>query len=230
MRADENLLFVRGAVPGARGGTSLIRKRRSGGPRRRSRGSRVMAESKAAADHAPVVTQAKADGGTIELPATIFGEPLAPRPPPRRRCACRRPVAAPAPRRPRSAATCAAVARSRGSRRAPAARAPAARVRRSGRAARSSSDRSRATTPTACRSSARRTALRSVLAQKLREERLTIVDRIEFAETKTKHFVAMLARARHRRQRAGRHRRRRRRASSAPAATCPTPRCCASPA
>jgi len=39
---------------------------------------------------------------------------------------------------------------------------------------------------------ARRTALRSVLAQKLREERLTIVDRIEFAEIKTKHFVAML--------------------------------------
>jgi len=28
--------------------------------------------------------------------------------------------------------------------------------------------------------------------QKLREERLTIVDRIEFAETKTKHFIAML--------------------------------------
>jgi large subunit ribosomal protein L4 len=39
---------------------------------------------------------------------------------------------------------------------------------------------------------ARRTALRSVLAQKLREERLTVVDRIAFAETKTKHFVAML--------------------------------------
>lgn len=39
---------------------------------------------------------------------------------------------------------------------------------------------------------ARRTALRSMLAQKLREARLTIVDRIEFPETKTKHFVAML--------------------------------------
>lgn len=39
---------------------------------------------------------------------------------------------------------------------------------------------------------ARRTALRSALAQKLREERLTIVDRIEFAEIKTKHFVSML--------------------------------------
>ena len=39
---------------------------------------------------------------------------------------------------------------------------------------------------------ARRAALRSVLAQKLREERLLIVDRIEFAETKTKHFIAML--------------------------------------
>ena len=39
---------------------------------------------------------------------------------------------------------------------------------------------------------ARRTALRSLLAQKLREERLTVLDRIEFAEIKTKHFVAML--------------------------------------
>ena len=39
---------------------------------------------------------------------------------------------------------------------------------------------------------ARRTALRSMLAQKLREERLTILDRIELPETKTKHFVAML--------------------------------------
>jgi len=39
---------------------------------------------------------------------------------------------------------------------------------------------------------ARRTAIRSALAQKLREARLTIVDRIEFTEAKTKHFVAML--------------------------------------
>ncbi len=39
---------------------------------------------------------------------------------------------------------------------------------------------------------ARRIALKSALAQKLREERLIIVDRIELAETKTKHFVAML--------------------------------------
>jgi large subunit ribosomal protein L4 len=39
---------------------------------------------------------------------------------------------------------------------------------------------------------ARKAALRSVLAQKLREERLTIVDRIELPETKTKHFVALL--------------------------------------
>ena len=39
---------------------------------------------------------------------------------------------------------------------------------------------------------ARRTALRSMLAQKLREERLTILDRIELPEMKTKHFVAML--------------------------------------
>lgn len=40
---------------------------------------------------------------------------------------------------------------------------------------------------------ARRTAIRSALAQKLREERLTIIDRIEFADTKTKHFIAMLS-------------------------------------
>ncbi|MBI3769387.1 MAG: 50S ribosomal protein L4 [Deltaproteobacteria bacterium] len=39
---------------------------------------------------------------------------------------------------------------------------------------------------------ARKTALRSMLAQKLREERLTIVDRIELPETKTKHFVDLL--------------------------------------
>jgi large subunit ribosomal protein L4 len=40
---------------------------------------------------------------------------------------------------------------------------------------------------------ARRTALRSMLAQKLREERLTILDRIELPEIKTKHFISMLA-------------------------------------
>jgi large subunit ribosomal protein L4 len=39
---------------------------------------------------------------------------------------------------------------------------------------------------------ARRSALRSMLAQKLREERLTIVDRLELPETKTKHFAALL--------------------------------------
>ena len=39
---------------------------------------------------------------------------------------------------------------------------------------------------------ARKTALRSALAQKLREQRLTIVDRIELPETKTKRFVAFL--------------------------------------
>lgn len=39
---------------------------------------------------------------------------------------------------------------------------------------------------------ARKTALRSMLAQKLREERLTIVDRIELPEAKTKHFTGFL--------------------------------------
>lgn len=39
---------------------------------------------------------------------------------------------------------------------------------------------------------ARKTALRSALAQKHREERLTIVDRIELPEPKTKHFVELL--------------------------------------
>ena len=40
---------------------------------------------------------------------------------------------------------------------------------------------------------ARRAALRSMLAQKFREERLTIVDRLELAETKTKAFITLLA-------------------------------------
>ncbi len=40
---------------------------------------------------------------------------------------------------------------------------------------------------------ARKVALRSALAQKLREERLTIVDKIDLPETKTKHFAAFLA-------------------------------------
>ena len=39
---------------------------------------------------------------------------------------------------------------------------------------------------------ARRTALRSMLAQKLREQRLTIVDRIELPEIKTRHFLGVL--------------------------------------
>src|SRR5437899_2522639 len=39
---------------------------------------------------------------------------------------------------------------------------------------------------------ARKTALRSMLAQKLRENRLTIVDDIALPETKTKHFVELL--------------------------------------
>jgi len=40
---------------------------------------------------------------------------------------------------------------------------------------------------------ARKVALRSALAQKLREERLTIVDKIDLPETKTKHFIEFLA-------------------------------------
>ncbi len=39
---------------------------------------------------------------------------------------------------------------------------------------------------------ARRTALRSLLAQKFREQRLTILDRIELPAAKTKHVVALL--------------------------------------
>jgi large subunit ribosomal protein L4 len=39
---------------------------------------------------------------------------------------------------------------------------------------------------------ARKAALRSVLAQKLREQRLTIVDHIELPEAKTKHFITFL--------------------------------------
>jgi len=39
---------------------------------------------------------------------------------------------------------------------------------------------------------ARRVALRSMLAQKFREQRLTILDRIELPEAKTKHVVALL--------------------------------------
>jgi len=39
---------------------------------------------------------------------------------------------------------------------------------------------------------ARKAALRSALTQKLREQRLVIVDRLELPETKTKHFAALL--------------------------------------
>jgi large subunit ribosomal protein L4 len=40
---------------------------------------------------------------------------------------------------------------------------------------------------------ARRAALKSALAQKLREERLTVLDRIELPEAKTKQFAGMLS-------------------------------------
>ena len=151
-----------------------------------------MADEKAtAAINAPVVTQTKGDAGTIELPGAIFGEPL------------RRALLADVVRMQmagRRAGTASTKERGevRGGGKKPW------KQKGTGRA-RAGSTRSPIFTGGAVifgphprdytygmPKQARRTAIRSVLAQKLREERLTIVDRIEFAETKTKHFVSML--------------------------------------
>ncbi len=152
----------------------------------------MMADEKAGAVSAPVVTQAKGDAGTVDLPGQIFSEPL------------RRGLLAEVVRMQmagRRAGTSATKTRGevRGGGKKPW------KQKGTGRA-RAGSTRSPVwpggaivfgpqprdygyTMP----KQARRTALRSVLAQKLREQRLTIVDRIAFPETKTKHFVAMLA-------------------------------------
>jgi large subunit ribosomal protein L4 len=150
-----------------------------------------MADEKAAAINARVVTQTKGDAGTVELPGAIFNEPL------------RRALLADVVRMQtasRRAGTSATKTRGevRGGGKKPW------KQKGTGRA-RAGSTRSPIWPGGAIifgpqprdysyemQKQARRTALRSVLAQKLREERLTIVDRIEFAETKTKHFIAML--------------------------------------
>lgn len=151
-----------------------------------------MADEKAAAAiSAPVVTQSKGDAGMVDLPGVIFSEPL------------RRGLLADVVRMQmagRRAGTSATKTRGEVS---GGGKKPW-KQKGTGRA-RAGSTRSPLwpggaiifgpqprdygyTMP----KQARRTALRSVLAQKLREQRITIVDRIEFPETKTKHFVAML--------------------------------------
>ncbi|MEB2285022.1 MAG: 50S ribosomal protein L4 [Polyangiaceae bacterium UTPRO1] len=148
-------------------------------------------EQEAAAISAPVLTQSKGDAGTVELPGAIFGEPL------------RRGLLADVVRMQmagRRAGTSATKTRGEVS---GGGKKPW-KQKGTGRA-RAGSTRSPLWSGGATifgpqprdygytiPKQARRTALRSMLAQKLREARLTIVDRIEFPETKTKHFVAML--------------------------------------
>lgn len=151
-----------------------------------------MADEKATASvKAPVVTQAKADAGTIELPGVIFGEPL------------RRGLLADVVRMQmagRRAGTSATKTRAEVS---GGGKKPW-KQKGTGRA-RAGSTRSPLWPGGAIifgpqprdysygmPKQARRAAIRSVLAQKLRESRLTIVDRIEFPEIKTKSFVSML--------------------------------------
>lgn len=148
-------------------------------------------EKEAAAISAPVLTQSKGDAGTVELPGAIFGEPL------------RRGLLADVVRMQmagRRAGTSATKTRGEVS---GGGKKPW-KQKGTGRA-RAGSTRSPLWSGGATifgpqprdygytiPKQARRTALRSMLAQKLREARLTIVDRIEFPETKTKYFVAML--------------------------------------
>jgi large subunit ribosomal protein L4 len=148
-------------------------------------------EKQTAAIKAPVFTQTRADAGTIDLPPTVFREPL------------RRALLADVVRMQtagRRAGTASTKERGdvRGGGKKPW------KQKGTGRA-RAGSTRSPIWPGGAIifgphprdysysmPKQARRTALRSALAQKLREERLTIVDRIEFAEIKTKHFISML--------------------------------------
>lgn len=151
-----------------------------------------MADQKPTASiNAPVVTQAKADAGTVELPGAIFGEPL------------RRGLLADVVRMQmagRRAGTSATKTRGEVS---GGGKKPW-KQKGTGRA-RAGSTRSPLWPGGAIifgpqprdysygmPKQSRRAAIRSVLAQKLRENRLTIVDRIEFPEIKTKSFVAML--------------------------------------
>jgi large subunit ribosomal protein L4 len=149
-------------------------------------------ETQSAPLKAPVVTQARGAAGTIDLPAAVFSEPL------RRSLLADVVRMQTAGRRAGSAST-----KERGDVRG-GGKKPW-KQKGTGRA-RAGSTRSPIWPGGAIifgphprdysysmPKQARRTALRSALAQKLREERLTIVDRIEFAEIKTKHFVSMLA-------------------------------------
>jgi large subunit ribosomal protein L4 len=151
-----------------------------------------MADSKQAeAISAPVVTQTKGSAGSIDLPGSIFGEPL------RRGLLADVVRMQTAGRRAGTSATKTRAEVSGGGKKP-------WKQKGTGRA-RAGSTRSPVWPGGAIifgpqprdysypmPKQARRTALRSVLAQKLREERLTIVDKIEFAEMKTKSFVAML--------------------------------------
>ncbi len=200
-------VLVRGAVPGARGGRRAAAPGGEGeedpwlsprqfrlSPRRRSR---------------PARSRCRRDLRRSRAPApALRGREHAARQPARRHA-----------RRPRRAAKCAAAARSPGGRRAPVARAPAARARRSGPAARPSSDRSRATTRTACPPARAAARCARHWRCRLREGALTVVDKIEIADGKTKSMVQMLA-ALGVEQRADRHRGARIRCSSGRRATC----------
>jgi large subunit ribosomal protein L4 len=153
----------------------------------------MMVDSKkAAAISAPVVTQTKGSAGSIDLPGAIFAEPL------RKGLLADVVRMQTAGRRAGTAATKTRGEVSGGGKKP-------WKQKGTGRA-RAGSTRSPVWPGGAIifgpqprdyaypmPKQARRTALRSVLAQKLREERLTIVDKIEFAEIKTKLFVSMLS-------------------------------------
>ncbi len=140
---------------------------------------------------APVFSQARAEVGTIELPADVFAEPL-------RRALLADVVRMQTARRRAGTASTKEKGEVRGGGKKPwkqkgTGRARAGSIRSplwpGGGTVFGPHPRDYAY---AMPKRARKTALRSMLAQKLRENRLTIVDRLELPETKTKHFVELL--------------------------------------
>jgi large subunit ribosomal protein L4 len=140
---------------------------------------------------APVFSQARAEVGTIELPAAVFTEPL-------RRALLADVVRMQTASRRAGAAATKEKGEVRGGGKKPwkqkgTGRARAGSIRSplwpGGGTIFGPHPRDYAY---AMPKRARKTALRSMLAQKLRENRLTIVDDIALPETKTKHFVELL--------------------------------------
>jgi len=121
-----------------------------------------MADEQNATLTAPVFSQQRAEVGTIELPTAVFTEPL------------------------RHALLAAVVRMQTANRRAGSIRSP---LWPGGGTIFGPHPRDYGYDMP---KRARKAALRSVLAQKLREERLVILDRLELAEPKTKLFAAML--------------------------------------